>query len=134
MSRVHKIPVTMTADFYGPVPSGEKLLVITDLYSKFPIVEILRSTAFPTVSDHLDSVFSILGYPIEMKTDNDPPWDGKEIETFLKNRNIKYNPSIPLGQEATAKWKDSFRTSPKQPVMQQIRQPYRGESHQDPCY
>ena len=100
-------PVTMTelptspweiiaADFYGPLPTGEKILAIIDLYSKFPIVEVLKSTKFPTVADRLSNIFSLFGYPHEMKTDNGPPWDSNDFSDYLKERNIKYTPSIPL--------------------------------------
>ena len=34
----------LAADFYGPLPSGEKLLVLVDEFSRFPIVKILKST------------------------------------------------------------------------------------------
>ena len=86
----------ISADFYGPAPSGEKVLIITDLYSKFPIAELMKSTNFNTVSNRLDNLFSIFGYPEKIKTDNGPPWDGHEIDLFFKARNIKHRPSIPL--------------------------------------
>ena len=31
-------------DFYGPLPSGDYLLVMIDRYSRFPEVKIVRST------------------------------------------------------------------------------------------
>ena len=36
-------------DFYGPLPTGEYLLVVIDIYSRFPEVEIVRSTKASTV-------------------------------------------------------------------------------------
>ncbi|XP_033106609.1 pirin-like [Anneissia japonica] len=39
----------LAADFYGPLPSGEHLLVVIDEYSRFPEVEIIRSLAAKTV-------------------------------------------------------------------------------------
>jgi hypothetical protein len=33
----------VSADFYGPLPTGEYLLVLMDDYSRFPIVEITTS-------------------------------------------------------------------------------------------
>ncbi|XP_060585966.1 uncharacterized protein K02A2.6-like [Ruditapes philippinarum] len=35
----------LSADFCGPLPSGEYLLVITDEYSRYPIVEIVPSVS-----------------------------------------------------------------------------------------
>ena len=36
-------------DFKGPLPSGEHLLVVTDRYSRFPEVEIVKSTKASSV-------------------------------------------------------------------------------------
>ena len=33
---------TLSADFCGPLPSGDYLFVITDEYSRYPIVEIIK--------------------------------------------------------------------------------------------
>ncbi|CAC5425643.1 unnamed protein product [Mytilus coruscus] len=39
----------LSADFCGPLPSGDYLFVITDEYSRYPIVEIIRSVSSHTV-------------------------------------------------------------------------------------
>ena len=104
---IKQTPVTMTdlpngpweaiaADLYGDLPTGEKMLVFTDLYSKFPIIEVLRSTKFQTVGERFDNLFSIFGFPNKVRTDNGPPWDSYDFKRFLEQRNIKHEPSIPL--------------------------------------
>lgn len=85
----------IAADFYGNLPTGEKILVITDSFSKFPIVEVMKSTTFNIVSTRLDNLFSIFGYPEMIKTDNGPPWDSHEIDLFFKSRGIVHDSSIP---------------------------------------
>ena len=45
-------------DFYGPVLSGEYLLVVIDRYSRYPEVEIVRSTKASVVIPKLDKVFA----------------------------------------------------------------------------
>ena len=103
----HETPVKMTdlpkapwesisADFTSALPTGEKLLVVIDMFSKFPIVEIMKSTTGETVSNRLDNLFSLFGYPCRIKTDNGPPWDSVELSEFFKLRNIKHERSIPL--------------------------------------
>ena len=59
-------------DFFGPVPSNEYLIVTIDAYSRFPIVEIVRSTSIETVNPNLDSLFAMHGIPNEVITDNGP--------------------------------------------------------------
>ena len=42
MSEMPEKPWTrLSADFYGPIPSGEYLLVLVDEHSRYPIVEIV---------------------------------------------------------------------------------------------
>ena len=67
---------SLSADFYGPLPTGEYLIVIIDDYSRFPIVEIVYSTSARVVIPVLDKTFSIFGIPDELKTDNGPPFQG----------------------------------------------------------
>ena len=53
----------LCADFYGPLPSGEYLLVVLDEYSRFPEVEIVKSLSAQTVIPIFDKVFSSRGIP-----------------------------------------------------------------------
>ena len=83
-------------DFFGPVPSNEYLLVIVDAYSRFPIVEVVRSTSIETVIPKLDSVFAMHGIPNEVITDNGPPFNSHDFNRYMSLLGIKFNPSTPL--------------------------------------
>lgn len=50
------------ADFYGPLPSGEYLLVVTDRYSRYPEVEIVRSTKSSSVIPKFEKMLFMLCY------------------------------------------------------------------------
>ena len=64
----------ISVDFAGPYPSGDYIMVILDKYSRFPVAEVIRSTAASTVIPHLDSPgFTIFGIPDQIKMDNGPP-------------------------------------------------------------
>lgn len=68
MSEMQGEPWTaLSADFCGPLPSGDYLFVITDEYSKYPIVEIIRSVSNHTVISVLDKVLAAYGIPITIK-------------------------------------------------------------------
>ncbi|KAI0224539.1 hypothetical protein LSAT2_024457 [Lamellibrachia satsuma] len=54
------------------IPTGEYLLVIVDEYSRYPIVEVMRSTSMETVIPVVDK-FSLFSFPEVVKTDNGPP-------------------------------------------------------------
>lgn len=44
----------LSMDFCGPLPSGKYLFVIIDEYTRYPIVEVVRSFAAKTVIPVLD--------------------------------------------------------------------------------
>ncbi|XP_033122517.1 uncharacterized protein K02A2.6-like, partial [Anneissia japonica] len=90
----------LAADFYGPLPSGEHLLVVIDEYSRFPEVEIVRSLAAKTVIPVLDKLFSSRGIPDKFKTDNGPPFNGDEFKAFARGLGFKHQRITPCWPEA----------------------------------
>ena len=50
-------------DFYGPFPTGEYLLVVVDAYSRFPEVEIVKSTLAVSTIAKFERIFANLGLP-----------------------------------------------------------------------
>ncbi|XP_028417604.1 uncharacterized protein K02A2.6-like [Dendronephthya gigantea] len=83
------------ADFYGPLPSGEYLLVVIDRYSRYPEVEIVSSTKASTVIPKLDKMFATHGIPDTLKTDNGPPFNGEEYRRYVRALGIKVLYSTP---------------------------------------
>ena len=65
----------LSVDFCGPFPSGDYLLVVTDYFSQYPEVEILRSTAAKAMIPHLDSIFARQVIPDIVRTDNGLPFN-----------------------------------------------------------
>ena len=55
---------TVSIDFMGPMPTGEYLLVLTDLRSRFPEVEIINNTSANTVIPKLEKIFPLLDCPL----------------------------------------------------------------------
>ena len=89
-------------DFYGPLPSNEYLLVVIDRYSRFPEVEIVKSTKASIVIPKLDRIFSVHGIPDVIKTDNGPPFNGEEYRNYAKTLGIKLEFSTPLWPKGNA--------------------------------
>ena len=67
-------------DFPVPFPSGDYLLVVIDEYSRFPEVEIVKSTSATSVIPKLDFIFARQGIPDELKTDNAPPLQRSRVQ------------------------------------------------------
>ena len=69
-------------DFWGPLPSGESILVMIDPYSRYPEVEFCHSTSAAAVVPKLDKVFSTHGFPEKSKSDGGPPFNGGDAHYF----------------------------------------------------
>ena len=95
----------VSVDFSGPYPNGEYLLVVIDEYSRFPEIEIVRSTAGKSVIPKLHRIFSSFGIPRVVKSDNGPPFNGYRFKDF-KNK-LGFHPVSPsqnYATLATRKW------------------------------
>ena len=93
---------TLHIDLCGPFPTGESLLVLVDACSRWPAVEILRTTTAPTIIHRLETIFSQFGYPEEIVSDNGPQFTSHEFKTFLKSCGIKHRLITPYWPAANA--------------------------------
>ena len=59
-------------DYYGPLPSGEYVLVVTDEYSRFPEIDVTTSMSAKATLPKLDRIISSFGIPVSIKSDNGP--------------------------------------------------------------
>nr|XP_047122938.1 uncharacterized protein LOC124806248 [Hydra vulgaris] len=82
----------LAIDFFGPLPSGEYLFVIEDLYSRYPFVDIIKTTTVSSVISKLERLFAIFGYPNKIRSDNGPPFQSEEFKLYFKNVDIKITP------------------------------------------
>ena len=90
-------------DFYGPLPSGEYLLIVIDRYSRYPEVEIVRSTKASSVIPKLDKMFATHGIPATITFDNGPPFNGSDYERYLTTLCINKYSSTPRWLQGNAK-------------------------------
>ena len=99
MTTLHQAPWQyLSADFCGPLPSGDMLFVVIDEYSRYPEVEIVRSTSANTVIPKLDRILSTHGIPTEIKTDNGPPFQSHtfaQSAQYMGFHHRKINPAWP---------------------------------------
>ena len=93
---------SIKADFYGPLPSGEYLLLIIDEYSRWVEVEITKTIKAQTIIALLDKVFSCYGIPYKVTTDNGPPFQSNELKRFFNYMGITHRRITPLWPQANA--------------------------------
>ena len=90
----------LAADFFGPLPSGDYLMVIIDEHSKFPVVEIVRHLSATSIVPVLDKVFATFGIPHQLKTDNGAPFNGHQFKQFASYLGFKHHRVTPRWPEA----------------------------------
>ena len=100
----------VSVDFCGPYPTGKYLMVIIDDFSRFPIVELTRSTAASSIIPHLDKIFGIFGIPETARTDNGPPLNGHEIAEFALRLGFKHHRTTSLWPQANGEAESFMRT------------------------
>ena len=61
-----------------------------DEHSRFPEVEIVRSTSTPVTIERLEKIFSVHGFPVEFVSDNGPPFNRHEFHNYLAQNGIKH--------------------------------------------
>ena len=74
----------LSVDF-AELSTRDYLLVVSDDYSRYPVVEIIRSLAAQTVIPKLQHIFSQFGIPRVLKSDNGPPFNSEAFATFATN-------------------------------------------------
>ena len=92
MSEIPEAPwLEVSIDFYGPIyPTNDYLMVLIDEYSRFPMVQSIKSTSAKAVTNHLDTIFGIFGIPSKIRSDNGPPFNSKEFQNFVEFMGINH--------------------------------------------
>ena len=89
-------------DFYGLMPTSEYLLVVVERYSRFPIVEMAKSTKAKSIIPKLDKTFVVHGLPIVVTTDNGPQFNSNDFTNYMSLLGIDYNTSTPRWPQGNA--------------------------------
>nr|XP_039266337.1 uncharacterized protein K02A2.6-like [Styela clava] len=93
---------SLSADFCGPYPSGDYLLVVIDNYSRFPVVELVKSTSARSVIPIFDKIFATHGFCEVLKTDNGTPFQSHEFKRFMDYCGIHHQKITPLWPRGNA--------------------------------
>ena len=91
---------TVEADFCGPFPNGEYVLVVTDQYSRYPEAEFISSTSIKPVRRKLKKMFATHGVPQTVQTDNGPPFNSKEFQTLATEMGFSHKKITPKHPKA----------------------------------
>ena len=100
----------VAADFKGPLPDGKYLLVVVDLYSRFPFVKTVTSTSAVAVIPKLDELFAEQGTPTTLITDNGPPFNGLEFKKFAQHLGFRHHRITPSWLQANGEAERVMKT------------------------
>ena len=100
----------LSIDFSGPYPNGEYFLVLIDEYSRFPFVEIVKSTSAFSVIPVLEHLFCTFEIPGVLKSDNGPPFNSHEFKLFAKRLGFRHRKITPLWPKPNAECERFMKT------------------------
>ena len=100
---------SLSMDFAGPI-NGDYAMVLIDEYSRYPEVEIISSVSASTVLPRLENIFARQGIPDIIKTDNGPPFNGKEFSDFAASFGFTHRKVTPFHPEANGEVERFMRT------------------------
>ena len=86
----------LNTDMFGPLPSGEYIIAVQCQYSRFPVIETVKSTSAKCIIPVLDKIFSSYGIPESLGTDNGSPFNSEEFRKFAKYLGFEHKKKIPL--------------------------------------
>ena len=110
MSPLPKAPWSEVSMDFSELPNSEYLLIITDDYSRYPVVETVKSTSANTIIPKVDKVFSEFGIPDVVKTDNGPPLNSSAFKSFAQTLGFQHRKVTPRWPRANGEVERFVRT------------------------
>ena len=101
-------------DLCGPFPTGESLLVCVDACSRWPEVEILRTTSSEVIVRCLMKIFATHGLPEQVTSDNGSNLIFQEMEDFSLLTEFDTVKLLHIGRKSMQWWNVSIGLLKKQ--------------------
>ena len=99
----------VAVDFWGPIHTGEYLLVVVCKQSRWVEVEFVSGTSAKAVVPKLDRMFAALGIPVTVGSDNGPPFNGGEFRDFSKYLGFNHQRKTPMNPQANGEAEQFMR-------------------------
>ncbi|KAL5013444.1 hypothetical protein ScPMuIL_007714 [Solemya velum] len=106
----------LSMDFCGSLNIGKYLLVIVNEYSRYPVVEIVRSVSANATIPVLDKVIGMFSMPKVIKIDNGSPFNSRAFRQYAETMRFVHRIITPRWLRANAQ-AENFN----KPLMKTIR-------------
>ena len=91
----------VTMDHKGPV-KGSYVLVFLDIFSRFIDIAFVNSTSMAATREPMLKYFSIFSTPLQIRTDNGPPFSSQEFTDFSHEQGFVHHSNTELSPIANA--------------------------------
>ena len=88
------------ADYKGPIGKDWYLHVLIDQYSKFLVVNVVKSTSWEQLKPGLEDAFATHGIPERITTDGGPPYSGHEFSQYCQRMGVEHHMTTPEDAQA----------------------------------
>ena len=108
---------TVACDFVGPLsPSSgfRYLLVIIDVFSRYPVVYPLRDLSTQSLIQKFGNFFSLFGFPDSVLSDQGSQFEAREFQDYLRNfgvRKLRTNAWHPSGNGLCERFNKTLKTA-----------------------
>lgn len=85
----HPFPNGNKCLYLGPLPNGDNILVVIDYYSIYMEFKVIKSISFKTIVDEREEIFSKLGFPETITTDNGRKFNGVLFKSSSNTNGIR---------------------------------------------
>ena len=88
------------ADYKGPIGRDWYLHDLIDQYSKFPVVQVVKSTSWEQLKQGLEEAFTTHERPERITTDGGPPYSGYEFGRYCQRMGVEHHTTTPEDAQA----------------------------------
>ena len=76
---------------FGPMPDTKHILVVQDMFTRFPAAKIVNSTSVDPVIKALDDIYTNLGTPITNRANNGSSFNSQQFKEHSDAKGILHN-------------------------------------------
>ena len=113
MTPVPNVWENLNIDICGPLPDGWSLFAIVDQASRWPHIYTTKATDTTTIVSKLTNLFSIMGKPVQLISDNGPQFRSLEFQNFCREWNVEHRLCTPYHPQSNGEVERLFRTVKK---------------------